>query len=114
MEVSALAALGTALGVYFYSRSNPGGEEARVPDDTHVNFHSAPQSLWDELYFLAEGLRYTYGETLGRWRTADLLIGLVSTCRLLLGLLGLVRGWEGGGAKREVPGDVTFLSLNKP
>jgi hypothetical protein len=79
MEVSALAALGTALGVYFYSRSKSGGEEeACVPKDTHVNSHSAPQSLWDELYFFAEGLKYTYGETLGRWRTADLLIGLVS------------------------------------
>lgn len=25
--------------------------------------------------------RYTYGETLGRWRTADLLIGLAYLCR---------------------------------
>ena len=29
---------------------------------------------WSEVF---SGLRYLHGETLGRWRTADLLIGLV-------------------------------------
>ena len=36
-------------------------------------------------------LRYTYGETLGRWRTADLLIGLAYLCRKVG-----AAGWVGG------------------
>lgn len=44
--------------------------------------HAANQAL----SFLSAALlplpgRYTYGETLGRWRTADLLIGLAYLCR---------------------------------
>ncbi|KAK2079874.1 hypothetical protein QBZ16_002269 [Prototheca wickerhamii] len=35
----------------------------------------------EDLYYFAEGLRYTYSETLGRWGTADLLIGLTYLCR---------------------------------
>jgi hypothetical protein len=34
--------------------------------------------------------RYTYGETLGRWRTADLLIGLAYLCRKV----GCGGGWH--------------------
>ena len=126
MSVSAVAA-GTALAVYYFSRR--GACDSSEPAETHRGVHSAPNTLLDDLYFLAEGLRcaggavpppcharrqpacapaarrrgtaawlplaahqrlhpaalpslrYTYGETLGRWRTADLLIGLAYLCR---------------------------------
>ncbi|CAL8464467.1 g4002 [Coccomyxa elongata] len=40
------------------------------------NAHKAPNNWLEALFFFAEALRFMYGETLGKWRTADLLIGL--------------------------------------
>jgi hypothetical protein len=125
MSLSAVAA-GSALAVYYFSRRGTTCDPSE-PAETHRGVHSAPNTLLDDLYFLAEGLRcagrrgarrqaclqassasaalrcwpplpaycllpinatprtpalrYTYGETLGRWRTADLLIGLAYLCR---------------------------------
>lgn len=79
MSVSAVVAAGSALALYYVGRR--GGACAGDTYETHQHAHSAPTSFLDDLYFLAEGLRYTYGETLGRWRTADLLIGLAYLCR---------------------------------
>lgn len=79
MATGAVVAAGSALALYYVSRR--GGVCGGEPLETHRGVHFAPTSFLDDLYFLAEGLRYTYGETLGRWRTADLLIGLAYLCR---------------------------------
>lgn len=125
MATTTVAAAGTALALYFYSRRQncQAGDRSTGPTETHTGAHSAPRSFMEDLYFFAEGLRcalpsragchcplggkkstttppltacllpcdappasspdrrYTYGETLGRWRTADLLIGLAYLCR---------------------------------
>jgi len=48
-----------------------------APDaDWFASLHSTPTSTADALFFFAEALRYTARETLGRWRTVDLLVGL--------------------------------------
>ncbi|PSC74205.1 lipase class 3 family isoform B [Micractinium conductrix] len=82
MAASAVAAAGTAAALYYIGRrGGVCGDVRDAPRETHANVHFAPTSFLEDLYFLAEGLRYTYGETLGRWRTADLLIGLAYLCR---------------------------------
>jgi hypothetical protein len=55
MSVSAMAA-GTALAVYYFSRRGTACD-ATEPAETHRGVHSAPNTLLDDLYFLAEGLR---------------------------------------------------------
>lgn len=74
MATTTVAAAGTALALYYYARKNPGlsGEA----NETHASAHSAPKSFLEDIYFFAEAMRYTYGETFGRWRTVDLLVGL--------------------------------------
>jgi hypothetical protein len=49
--------------------------------DWFASLHSTPTSAADALTFFAEALRYTYRETLGRWRLADLLVGLAYLSR---------------------------------
>lgn len=77
MAAAAAAAAGTALALYYYSR----GGGAAEPRETHAGAHFAPRSFVEDLYYLAEALKLAYGETLGRWRTADLLVGLVVLAR---------------------------------
>ncbi|KAK9793715.1 hypothetical protein WJX73_006410 [Symbiochloris irregularis] len=92
--MAAVAAAGAAVVLYFYSqRSNRntlcgfGGGERQALRSFGANparfrdAHQAPSTWLEALYFFAEALRYMYGETLGRWRTADLLIGLVYLAR---------------------------------
>ena len=59
MATPAVAAAGTALALYYYSRSRKECDQAADPDDniTHTNAHSAPRSFLEDLYFFAEGLR---------------------------------------------------------
>jgi hypothetical protein len=80
MATAAAAAAGTALALYYYSRA--GGAAAAEPRETHAGAGGfAPRSFMEDLYYLAEALKLAYGETLGRWRTADLLVGLVFLSR---------------------------------
>ncbi|KAK9825386.1 hypothetical protein WJX81_007825 [Elliptochloris bilobata] len=83
-----VAAAGAAVALYFWARRNnsllcgfagpSAGAAATLPLSGR---HRAPNGTLDALYFLAEALRYTWGETLGRWSAADLLIGLVYLAR---------------------------------
>jgi hypothetical protein len=74
----------TAAGLYYYStrRGGPLDDEDRplLRDRTHSNVHAAPESLKEDLYFLFEGLRYVYSETIGSWRAADLVLGIRHFC----------------------------------
>jgi hypothetical protein len=91
-----VAAAGAAVALYFWARRNnsllcgfsgAGGEAvasaAALPaGGRHFRgAHKAPNGTLDALYFLAEALRYTWGETLARWTATDLLIGLVYLSR---------------------------------
>jgi hypothetical protein len=103
MATATAAAAGTALALYYYSRG--AGSGAAEPRETHAGAGGfaprsfmvrhpprarplpaapdahAPQPTQEDLYYLAEALKLAYGETLGRWRTADLLVGLVFLAR---------------------------------
>lgn len=74
----------TAAGLYYYStrRGGPLADEDRplLRDRTHSFVHAAPESLKEDLYFLFEGLRYVYSETIGSWRAADLVLGIRHFC----------------------------------
>ncbi len=88
-----VAAAGAAVALYFWARRNnsllcgfasPSTEGAVALPLSGRHFrgaHKPPNGTLDALYFLAEALRYTWGETLGRWSAADLLIGLVYLSR---------------------------------
>jgi hypothetical protein len=54
MATTTVAAAGTALALYYYSRKNPGfsGE-----NETHASAHSAPKSFLEDIYFFAEAMR---------------------------------------------------------
>lgn len=84
MATTTVAAAGTALAVYYYTkrynRSLCGIDDDREVE-THVAAHRAPKSFFEDLYFFSEALRYTYAETFGRWRSMDLLVGLAYLCR---------------------------------
>lgn len=57
MATGAVVAAGSALALYYVSRRGgvcPDGE----PTETHRGVHFAPTSFLDDLYFLAEGLRW--------------------------------------------------------
>ncbi|KAL6784898.1 hypothetical protein ACKKBG_A01585 [Auxenochlorella protothecoides x Auxenochlorella symbiontica] len=81
MSVTAVAAAGTAVALWLYKRRQTELEWEEREYATHTGAHQAPQTFMEDLYYFAEGLRYTYSETLGRWGTADLLIGLTYLCR---------------------------------
>lgn len=84
-----MAAAGAAVALYFsYKRASTASEGDAALDapstPTTVHFkdaHQAPNTYLESLYFFAEALRYMYSESLGRWRTADLLIGLAYLAR---------------------------------
>ncbi|BDA49647.1 probable Sn1-specific diacylglycerol lipase alpha at N-terminal half [Coccomyxa sp. Obi] len=52
------------------------GDKVSTGAGAFQNAHKAPNNWLEALFFFAEALRFMYGETLGKWRTADLLIGL--------------------------------------
>ena len=56
MATTTVAAAGTALALYYYSRRQCGPGDAEF--ETHANAHSAPKSFLEDLYFFAEGLRW--------------------------------------------------------
>lgn len=79
---TALALSGTAVALYYYSNSSKkdGREDNAYYRETHESAYRAPTSFFEDLYFFVEGLRYMYGETLYKWKTADLLFGLYYLC----------------------------------
>uniref|UniRef100_A0A061SHX7 Lipase class 3 family protein n=1 Tax=Tetraselmis sp. GSL018 TaxID=582737 RepID=A0A061SHX7_9CHLO len=82
MATLAFAACGTAAAFYAFRKAGTGKlEEDRPTINSHTNQHQAPTNWLEALYFFTETLRYAYSETLGRWRTADLLLGLVYLSR---------------------------------
>eukprot|EP00890_Picochlorum_soloecismus_P002970 jgi/Picsp_1/3674/NSC_06511-R1_lipase class 3 family protein len=80
MATTTFAAAGTVLALYYYSKRQCRVGEGEHGFRTHETAYRAPKSFFEDLYFFAEGLRYTYGETIYKWRTADLLIGLAYLC----------------------------------
>ncbi|EFN53573.1 hypothetical protein CHLNCDRAFT_136751 [Chlorella variabilis] len=58
MSVSAVAAAGTALALYYYGRRGGVCSGSGEPVETHVGLVQAPTSFMDDLFFLAEGLRW--------------------------------------------------------
>jgi hypothetical protein len=89
--LAAFSLTGTALALYYYSHgsengskrkdSNVGAGDASSLVDTHLSLYRAPTSFLEDLYFFVEGLRFFYGETLLKWKTADLLFGLYYLCQ---------------------------------
>jgi hypothetical protein len=95
--LAACALSGTALALYYHSKStgssrtyrkdsgdsgeSRGGDGEDVVYNTHLSLYRAPTSFFEDLYFFVEGLRFFYGETLYKWKTADLLIGLYYLCQ---------------------------------
>ncbi|EIE19233.1 alpha/beta-hydrolase [Coccomyxa subellipsoidea C-169] len=81
-----VAAVGASVAVYFFSRRITACGFGGATDGNPIpgvrtsgafqNAHKAPNNWLEALFFFAEALRFMYGETLGKWRTADLLIGL--------------------------------------
>eukprot|EP00208_Stichococcus_sp_RCC1054_P008688 CAMPEP_0206152198 /NCGR_PEP_ID=MMETSP1473-20131121/39206_1 /ASSEMBLY_ACC=CAM_ASM_001109 /TAXON_ID=1461547 /ORGANISM="Stichococcus sp, Strain RCC1054" /LENGTH=723 /DNA_ID=CAMNT_0053549757 /DNA_START=675 /DNA_END=2843 /DNA_ORIENTATION=+ len=83
MSGAGVAAAGVAVAMYLYSRRRGGacgpgeaGAVERFRQQTH-----APSTWLEAVYYSAEAIRHVYGETLGTWRTADLLIGLAYLAR---------------------------------
>lgn len=61
MSVTAVAAAGTAVAVYLYGRRGAACSEPRrepAERETHAGLHSAPTTFLEDLFFLAEGLRW--------------------------------------------------------
>lgn len=90
--LAACSLTGTALALYYYANGSMGSKrkdsDARPGDassqsmlDTHMSLYRAPTSFLEDLYFFVEGLRFFYGETLFKWKTADLLFGLYYLCQ---------------------------------
>ena len=85
-SLAAFSLTGTALALYYYSNtSSAKRKNSNVPSpsiiDTHLSLYRAPTSFFEDLYFFVEGLRFFYGETLFKWKTADLLFGLYYLCQ---------------------------------
>jgi hypothetical protein len=61
MSVSAAAAAGAALAFYYVNKRGgvcSAAGEYEMPAETHVGVHSAPTTFMEDLFFLAEGLRW--------------------------------------------------------
>jgi hypothetical protein len=56
MATTTVAAAGTALALYYYSRKNPGCSGG-TENVTHTSAHSAPKSFLEDIYFFAEAMR---------------------------------------------------------
>lgn len=82
MATFTLAAVGTAAAVYAYRQAYGIGLDPDRPTvQSHANQYRAPNNWVEALYFFTETMRYAYSETLGRWKTADLLLGLLYLSR---------------------------------
>ena len=85
--LAALSLTGTAMALWYYSttastsKRKNSNEPASSIIDTHLSLNRAPSSFFEDLYFFVEGLRFFYGETLFKWKTADLLFGLYYLCQ---------------------------------
>ena len=85
--LAALSLTGTAMALWYYSttastsKRKNSNEPASSIIDTHLSLYRAPTSFFEDLYFFVEGLRFFYGETLFKWKTADLLFGLYYLCQ---------------------------------
>ena len=76
MATASMAAAGTAAALYyFFSKGSDVDDERRFATASF-----APRTFIEDLYFFAEGLRYLHDQTIGRWRTMDLLFGLSYLC----------------------------------
>ena len=86
--LAAFSLTGTAMALYYYSTTASSTSERKNSNepassiiDTHLSLYRAPTSFFEDLYFFVEGLRFFYGETLFKWKTADLLFGLYYLCQ---------------------------------
>ena len=92
--LAAFSLTGTALALYYYSHGSTSGSKRKDSSfgagdgcsqsllvDTHASLYRAPTSFLEDLYFFVEGMRFFYGETLFKWKTADLLFGLYYLCQ---------------------------------
>ena len=57
MATTTVAAAGTALALYYYSRRQSVCSADEDASETHTNAHQAPKSFLEDLYFFAEGMR---------------------------------------------------------
>ncbi|MEW5308838.1 MAG: hypothetical protein WDW38_000768 [Sanguina aurantia] len=76
-----VAAGAAALAVYVYRKANSRALEAPPADaqrpDPSMQHPEHPPNTWGEaLFHVKEVFRYMYNETLGRWHTVDLFVGL--------------------------------------
>lgn len=78
MSLLTVAAAGSALALYFYSRKAV--EDFEDPPETHQNIHTAGSSVTEDFYILSESLRYSWREA-RKWGAADLLFGINYLCR---------------------------------
>lgn len=62
MSVTAVAAAGTALALWLYSRRQNDLELEEREVATHRGAHKAPQTFVEDLYYFAEGLRCEPGK----------------------------------------------------
>lgn len=93
-----VAAAGLAAAMYIYSRRQNGSclthlDGASSYAERFQQHTYAPSTWLEAVYYSAEAIRHVYGETLGTWRTADLLIGLAYLAR---------RSPAGGSSLRDI------------
>ncbi|GIL77084.1 hypothetical protein Vretimale_3141 [Volvox reticuliferus] len=81
MSTGVVAASAAAVAMYWYLFKQKGIKDDAMergwPNETCRNAPDHAPSNWGEaLYHVKEVLRYMYNETLGRWHTVDLFVGL--------------------------------------
>lgn len=81
MSTGIVAAGAAAIAYFAYVRSKKDLRDSEAVVETHARFEHAPTDWTGEIFLFAEALRYIYVETLARWPTADLFIGLVYLAR---------------------------------
>lgn len=81
MATGFVAVGAVAVAFYVYRKSRKQFEEGASIVETHRGFEHAPTNWTGEILLFAEALRYIYVETLGKWPTGDLFIGIVYLAR---------------------------------
>ncbi|GIL58723.1 hypothetical protein Vafri_13716 [Volvox africanus] len=80
MSTGVVAASAAAVAMYWYLFKQKGirddAMEAVESVEASRNADHAPSNWGEALYHVKEVLRYMYNETLGRWHTIDLFVGL--------------------------------------
>ncbi|GLC75379.1 hypothetical protein PLESTF_001630500 [Pleodorina starrii] len=81
MSTGVVAASAAAVAMYWYLFKQKGLQDGTMepvlPLEAHRNAPDHAPSNWGEaLFHVKEVLRYMYNETLGRWHTIDLFVGL--------------------------------------